>query len=86
MRVRIPFLNTVDKSSRYGIKDQAAALVSLRACATDSTVVLVERPLLKPDWIKEVFHWEEFWDLFQDCSLNGLHVKFRQVNLSERGK
>ncbi len=41
----------VDRSSKIINEDLKAALASLRASTTESKAVLVECPLLKPDWL-----------------------------------
>ncbi len=41
----------VDRSSKISLEGLEAVLASLRASATESKAVLVECPLLKPDWL-----------------------------------
>ncbi len=42
---------SAERSSKISIEDFESALASFRASATESKAVLVELPLLKPDWL-----------------------------------
>ncbi len=44
-------VNPMDRSNKISIEYLEATLASLRASTTESRAVLVECPLLKPDWL-----------------------------------
>ncbi len=48
-------VKVADRSSRIRTDDLESAFSICRATVTDSKSVSVERPLLKPDWLK--FSW-----------------------------
>jgi len=54
-----------DRFSRMRTEDLEAALASLRASITESRIVLIECPVLKPDWLlsRRLFcvRKEEIW-------------------------